>query len=246
MATAVTLLRAGWVAKGVLYVVVGVLAAQVAAGGAPERADQQGALRAVRDQPFGTALLVLLAVGLAAYALWRFVEAWSEDGLERAGHVVSGAAHAVLAVLAFRLAFGSDAGGGDQARTATARLLEAPAGRWLVGAVGLALAGVGVKFVADGLRRSFLDELRGDAPAIVEPLGVVGNVARGAVFVLLGWFVVRAAVEYDPNEARGLDAALHTLAGKPYGPLLLLAVAVGFVAYGAFAALSAPSRKEPA
>lgn len=247
---AADLLRSGWVAKGVLYVVVGVLAVQVALGGGPdEQADQQGALRAVRDQSFGAGLLAALALGLAAYAVWRLVDAWAGDdsGLHRAGHAVSGVAHAVLAVLAARLVFDSSGGGGDQAPPLTARVLEAPAGRWLVGGAGLVLAAVGVKFVADGLRRSFLDELDAGADRRwLEPLGVVGSVARGVVFLLLGWFVLRAAVQYDAREARGLDGALRALAGRPYGPALLLVVAVGLLAYGAFAALSARSRRLPA
>lgn len=245
-------LRGGWVAKGILYVVVGVLAVQVAIGGGPdESADQEGALRAVRDQPFGVVLLGVLAVGLALYALWRLLDAatgTSDSTVDRAGHAISGLVHAGLAVLAVGLLLdGSDDGGGDPAPTLTARVLDAPGGRWIVGAVGLALAGVGVRFVAEGVRRTFLDDLdEGSSERRwLEPLGVVGNVARGVVFLLLGWFVVRAAVQHDADEAKGFDAALQTLAGRPYGPALLLLVALGLIAYGLFAALSARSRRLP-
>jgi hypothetical protein len=253
-------LRAGWVAKGVLYCVVGVLALQVALqGGSQEQPDQQGALRALRDQPFGAVLLAVLAVGLALYAVWRFVDAamGEDDGwATRAGHAVSGLVHLALAVLAGRVVLdgsegsGSGSGGGNEASTLSARVMEASGGRLVVGAVGLVLAGVGVKFLVEGVRRTFLDELElrrtGAERRWLEPLGVAGNVARGVVFLLIGWFVVQAAVQYDATEARGLDGALLTLAGQPYGTFLLVVVALGLIAYGLFAALSARSRKPPA
>jgi hypothetical protein len=250
-----SVLRAGWVAKGALYVVVGLLALQVAAsGGSDERADQQGALRAVRDQPLGRPLLVVLTIGLLLYAVWRLLEAATVDtdsAVDRGGHALSGLLHLGLAVVAARLALGSDdggGGGGDEAPTITARVMEATGGRWLVGAVGLTIAAVGVRFVVEGLRRDFLDDLAaaGAERRWLEPLGVVGSVARGVVFLVVGWFLVRAAVQYDAQEARGLDGALHTLAEQAFGPVLLFAVAAGLIAYGLFAALSARSRRPPA
>jgi Domain of Unknown Function (DUF1206) len=248
----------GWLAKGVLYLVMAILALQVALGvRGGETADQQGALQEVADQPFGSVLLGLLAAGLAGYGLWRLLDAAlarshdASDGVERVGHALSGLIHLGLAVVAVRLLVGqAGKNGNDQASTLTAKLLDLPAGRWLVGLLGVVVAGVGLYFVKEGLDRSFLQELDlsgagSGERTLVERTGLVGNVARGVVFAVLGWFLVRAAVQYDPAEAKGLDGALRTLADRPYGPFLLGAVAVGLAIYGAFAMLSARHRRPP-
>jgi len=154
-------------------------------------------------------------------------------------------------VVAVRLIVGQGGqGGNDQAKTLTAKVLDLPAGRWLVGLVGLVIAGVGVYFAKQGWNREFLQELDlADAGAgersLVERTGVVGNIGRGAVFVVVAWFLIKAAVQYDANEAQGLDGALRSLADQPYGQVLLAAAAVGLAAYGAFAMLSARHRRPP-
>jgi hypothetical protein len=159
--------------------------------------------------------------------------------------------HLALAVLAVRLLTGG--GGGesdDQASTTTAKLLDLPAGRWLVGLAGLVVVAIGAYFVKEGWQRSFMDDLDlADAGpgqrSLIERSGVVGNVARGVVFGVLGWFLVRAALQYDAAEAKGLDGALRTLVDRPYGPWLLGAVALGLAAYGVFAFLSGGHRRPP-
>lgn len=248
----------GWLAKGILYLVLAVLALQVALGTpGGESADQQGALQELADRPFGAVLLAVMAAGLAGYGLWRLIDAAlarSNDAkatAERVGHVLSGLIHLGLAVVAVRLLQGRGSQSGNaQAETLTAKVLDLPAGRWLVGLVGLAIAAVGAYFAKQGWERLFLDELdlTGAGPgerSLIERTGVLGNVARGVVFALIGWFLIRAAVQYDATEAKGLDGALRTLVDRPYGPLLLGIVAIGLAMYGAFAALSARHRRPP-
>lgn len=240
--------RAGLAAKGVLYLTIAVLALQLAIGGGGEgdTVGQQGALRALADQPFGTVILALLAIGLAGYALWRLSQAWldpgDEDGAkavaQRASYVVRGVVYAGLCVLTVRLLTGGGGGGGGE-QEATARLLDLPFGQGLVVLLGLVIVGVGLHQGYRGITKDFAKELATGAlpparrQAIIR-LGVVGLCARAVVFTLIGAFLIRAAVTYDPNAAVGLDGALAALAGTAAGPALLGVVAAGLLAYGAF------------
>ena len=239
------LVAAGWVAKGVLYGLIALLALRVAAGDQGEKADQQGAVHTVAAQPFGKVLLVTLGLGLALYSLSRLLEALGvghgddASGLERAGYAISAVIYASFAVLAFKVLSGANGDQGDQATDVTAGAMEWGAGRWLVGLAGLGIAAVGLRFVWEGVSRSFEDHLALGAASpttrtVVRVLGTVGLAARGVVFALAGWFVIQAAVQYDPQEAAGLDETLHRLVAESWGPLLLTAVALGLLAYGAY------------
>ena len=244
----------GWAAKGVLYGLIAVLALNVASGDAVERADQQGAIQTVARQPFGKVLLVALAIGLVLYALSRSLEALGvghgepPSGLERAGYAASAVIYTSFAVLAFKVLSGAGGQQGDQATDMTARVMEWGAGRWLVGLAGIGIAAVGARFVWDGLSRGFEDDLDLFSASpwtrkAVVALGTVGQCARGVVFLLAGWFVLQAAVQYDPQEAAGLDETLRRLAGEAWGPLLLAAVAIGLLAYAAFCFANAKFRR---
>ncbi|MGK5499695.1 DUF1206 domain-containing protein [Streptomyces sp. URMC 125] len=238
--------RWGLVAYGVVYLLIGALALQVASGDRGRQADSGGALRELARQPFGQVLVWAAGAGLAGLALWRLSEALlgaaRPDGHRPKERLRSAARAAVLAVLAasaIAVAAGSgDGGSGDeQSRDLTSRLLDLPAGRWLVGALGLAVVGVGVWSVVRALRHEFRREMGPVPPRLrrtVDVLGVAGGVSRGLVFAVAGAFAVSAAVRYDPDEARGLDDSLRALAGTPAGPWLLAAVAVGLVLYGVF------------
>lgn len=248
--------RAGWAARALLYLVTAVLVTRVASAGGngagDDEASQTGALREIGEQPFGKALLAVLAVGLLAFAAWRLLTAWRGAGgdgnAERVGHIASGLVYAGFGVLAGMIVLRGESGGGDggdqHARSLTARILAWPLGPWLVGAVGLGVIAIGGYFFWSGLSRNVADNLelgrvsRGGRRAIVA-IGVVGQCARGAVFAVVGWFVVKAAVEFDPNEARGLDSALRELAESSWGIWLLWAVAVGLGAYALFCLIRA-------
>lgn len=246
--------RVGWATKGLLYAVIGLLALGVARGrGGGERADQEGAIAAIAGRPFGTAVLVVVAVGLFGYALWRVTEALlpggdAEDKARRVGYVVSALAYAGLGLLAVSILRGRGGGGGDQAKEATARLLGLPFGRGLVGLAGVVVVVVGLAQAKDGVTRSFTDELATgemgpDRRRWVERLGVVGMCARAVAFALIGSFLVRAALRFDPDETQGLDGALRSLVDEPYGPVLLALVALGLLAYGLFCFAQARYRR---
>ena len=249
------LVAAGWVAKGMLYGLIAVLALQVAAGDRGEQADQQGAIQTIAEQPFGKGLLVALGIGLALYAVGRVLEALGvghgddASGIDRAGYAVSAVIYASFAVLAFRVVSGGGAQQGDEATDITARVMEWSVGPWLVGLAGLGIAAVGLRFAWEGISRTFLEHLDLSSASLetrkaVRWLGTVGLVARGVVFTMAGWFLVQAAVQYDPQEAAGLDETLHRLASEDWGPLLLAAVAIGLLAYAAFCFAEARFRRE--
>lgn len=244
--------RWGLAAYGVIYLLIGLLALRIAFGDREGRADSGGALRELAQQPFGNFLVWAVGIGLAGLALWRLSEAVlgaarpkGHTPKERLRSAARFAALAVLAASAVTFAAGTGSGGtaGDRPEGLTSRVFELLAGRWLVGALGLVVVAVGVWSGVRALRYKFREEL-GPIPArlrrAVDVLGVAGGLARGLVFAVAGGFVVLAAVRHDPDETKGLDESLRTLATAPAGPWLLAAVATGLALYGLF--LFAPAR----
>jgi hypothetical protein len=243
-----TLARLGYAAKGVVYTIVGVLAVQAAFGTGGSTQGSRGAIRTIAEQPFGQILLILTAIGLAGYVAWRFVQAIKDpehkgsdaEGLvKRAGYLVSGVTYASLAYLALRIALGSGGGSGSSRQTWTAELLSQPFGQWLVGLVGAIIIGVGVYQLYKAYKATFMKQYKTSEMSATERtwarrLGRFGLSARGVTFVMIGGFFIQAAIQADPSEAKGLGAALSTLAQQPYGPWLLGVVALGFVAYGIY------------
>jgi len=252
------LARAGLVARGVVYVVVGLLAVQVARGDRQERADKQGAMQAVVRQPLGRILVLGLAIGFAGYALWRFVEAATgpqgEDDarkalVKRVFCLARGLLYAGLALSAARLLIRSKGGSGSTAQVDwTARVLHWPGGQLLIGAVGVAVM-IGGGYVGwRGLNRKFRKRLKLAQMSPAERrwilrLGTVGMVARMIVSVLIGIFLIAAAVQHKPDKSVGIDGALKALADRSYGPPLLVVVALGLAAYGLYSFAEARYRR---
>lgn len=249
--------RAGLAARGTLYAIVGLLALQVAAGRTTQRPDQQGALTAIAHQPLGKVLLVAAAVGFAGYAVWRLSAAFLDtegDGTgpkgwaQRAADLGRGLLYAGFCVTALRLVAGSS--GDDRTKEAdlTAAVLRAPLGRLAVAATGLAVIGAGVyngyRASSGNYRKKFdTGDMSRRARRWLPRVAAVGLAARAVVFGLVGTFLVRAAVRYDPNEAVGVDGALQRLADAPYGPALLAVVAAGLFTFGLFSFLEARYRR---
>lgn len=250
--------RLGLVAKGVLYGVVGILAIKVALGGREQSPDRDGALRAIAEQPFGRGLLVLLALGLVAYALWRLAQAFLDrddegEGIKglakRAGAFGRAGWYGALAGLTVdRIFEGSAGGGGGSEKKTTGGVFDLPLGRWLVAAVGLAFIAAGLFNGYRAVTCKFNKKLKqgemNDAEeAAATGLGILGHLARLVVFGLIGLFLVKAAWEFDAKETRGLDGALLEVSQAPYGGLLLGAVAVGLLAYALYCLVQARYRR---
>lgn len=254
--------RTGLAAKGASYGLVGVLAIEVAVGSGGATTSRQGALQTLGRNGLGRIVLILLAAGFAAYALWRFWQAATareeDDGggdekeqaklwAKRAGYAGRGVVYAALTYSTVRILTGAHQQSQDQkAHHTTAVVLSWPGGTWLVGAAGVVLVGVGVWNLVRGVTRSFEKRWRGNLGDDVRRwgvrAGVAGHVARFVVFALIGVFAVRAAVDYRPQDAIGLDGALQKLAHQTYGPWLLGLTAAGLIAYALYCLVDARLR----
>lgn len=247
------LARVGLVAYGLIHLVLAWLALQLAWGIAgAEEADQTGALATLAESPVGKPLLWIVAVGLVALAVWQALEVlrwrsgWSASGDERTTAVkrsvkavVKAVLYAALAVLAFRVATGSSGGSGSQQQQTVAGVFGWPGGRWLVGAAGLVVIGVGLYHVYKGVTKKFLKEIDlSEAPSsavrLVTRLGQVGYPGKGVALGVVGGLLAWAAITFDPAKAGGLDGALHTILSAPFGQILLTLVAIGIAAFGAY------------
>ena len=254
------LARFGYAVKGVVYGLIGVLAIMAAFGSGGQTSGSRGVLDTIAGGPFGQVLLVLVAIGLFGYALWRFVQSIvdpdnkgtdAEGLVKRTGYFISGVIYAGLGIAAVRLLTGSGGGGGSNADSRTATLMEQPFGLWLVGIVGATIIGYGLYQLYKAKEASFFDKLKTGQMSATERTwtkrsGRAGLAARGVVFGIICFFLIQAALSANPQEARGLGGALDTLAAQPYGPYLLGLVALGLVGYGVYCGVNARYRKIPA
>lgn len=246
--------RAGLTARGVIYLLVGALALQIAFGeGGGQQADRQGALEEISEKPLGSVLLWALGIGVVGMALWRLSEAVfgaaGPDGRKWTKRLASAArfvfyTFVAYSVLTFAAGSGGGSGGGggssdEQSKDVTARALELPAGQWLVGAAGVGVIVAGVWIAVRALMCSYhkhlrLGEMSRRTRRAVDVTGVGGGLARGLVFAAAGVFAVRAAIDYEPDKVKGLDDTLRSFADTPAGPALLACVAAGLVLFGLF------------
>jgi hypothetical protein len=246
----------GWAAKGVVYVTLAYLVLQMAFGQAPQQASTTGALRYIAQTAPGKIGLIVVGVGLIAFAVGRVLEVTTLAGpqIETKDKVMAGVLaflYASLALTAFSivgLAGSGGSGGGGSSQQGSAFLLGLPGGRWIVGLVGLAVIAFGARQAYEGVQQKFLGTLRTGAmsPGLrsaCTKLGTAAYVTKGAVLALLGWFFLQSAITYDPSEAKGLDAALQEIVGKTWGQVVLTLVALGLLAYGVFALLESRYRR---
>jgi hypothetical protein len=248
------LARAGLVARGVVYAIIGVLALKLALGDGGKATNQQGALRTIADRPFGKTLLVLVAIGLAGYALWRLFRAalghgpeQHDSGSDRVAALASGIAYAILCVTAVKILVGASTGSGTP-KKATGGVLDWTGGPLLVGIAGAVLIGVAGYQAYKGIKKKFLEDSKVEKMShnvrrAFTALGVFGHVARAVVFALIGYGLIKAAIDYDPDKAIGLDGALLKLANASYGPWLLGLVAAGLVGFAAYSVADARYRR---
>ena len=248
------LARLGLASRGLVWLVLAFLAGSLALGGSAQ-ADQDGALRALKDTAFGGPLLAVLGTGFAGYALWLLLSAAvghrDVDGkdrvLQRLKSLAKGLVYAALSFSTFAFLL-RDGGGSGSAQSRTAEAMSYPGGRLAVGLAGLVVVGIGGYFVVKGLRRKHsecLEDYRVPSslrrPAIL--VGAVGYVGRGVTIGLIGAFLVQAAATFDPDDAKGLDAALQTVAGQPHGRVLLGLTVIGLLAYALWSFVEAAYRE---
>ena len=248
------LARAGLVSRGAVYAVIGVLALELALGNGGKATNQQGAMRTIAGQPFGKALLIVLAVGLGGYALWRLVRAaighgaeQRDSGADRISALASGIAYSILCVTAVKILIGAATGSGTP-KKATGGILDWTGGTLIVGAAGVVMLGVAGYQAYKGLKRKFLKDSKTErmSPRVEDgftALGIVGHLARAVVFALVGYGLLKAAITYDPQKAVGLDGALRKLAHAPRGPVVLGIVSAGLIAFAAYSMADARYRR---
>ncbi len=250
------LARLGFVAKGVVYLVVGTLALGAALGRGGATTDSRGALQRIGNGAFGDVALVIIGAGLLGYALWRVIAAVKDTddrggdakGIAlRIGQAGRALAYGALGVVALRLLDGGSAGGGGAERWA-ARGLAAPFGKWIVIAAGVSIAAYAVyqwyrAAAKDVNKRLDLSDASPRVAAWVERLARFGIAARGVVFAIIGWLLIHAGLRFDPDQAGGVRESLITLRQQPYGAAVLGVIAAGLVAYGLFQLANARYRR---
>jgi hypothetical protein len=253
------LARCGYAAKGIVYLIVGLLAAQAAFTTGGKTTDTNGALETILDQPFGKFLLALVAIGLIGYALWRIVQTVfdpehageamkAKQIVQRLGYAFSASAYIGLALTAVKLIMGTGNGNSSATQDWTARLIAQPWGRGLVCLAGLVVIGVGLSYLYQAYKADFQRDFQRHQMSETERkwakwLGQFGIAARGIVFGIIGLFLVLAALRNNANEAIGLGGALAALAQQPYGAWLLGIVALGLIAYSFYSLIEARYRR---
>jgi hypothetical protein len=248
--------RTGFAARALVYGLLGFLVIELARGHSGTPANQKGALQTVAHQPFGTVLLLLVAIGLAAYAIWAVFRAvlghgpeGTDSDFDRVSRAASAIVYIALCGLAVELLLsGGNGGSSGSPKGPTAGVLGWPGGPVLVGIAGAVLIGIALYQAFQGVSRRYLDDSKTEemGPRMktwVSVVGTVGYLARAAIFLLIGALVIKAAVDFNPNDAVGLDGALGRLQHEPYGPYLLGAVAAGFFAFAVFSLSEARYRR---
>ncbi len=240
--------RLGYASKGAVYVVMGFLATEAAFGFGGRTTDSKGALRAIGDASFGKFALGVTMIGLFGYAVWRLASAVTDAegrGSEpkgialRIGDALRGLAYGSLGVWTFKFLTARHAGGGNQTRTLTDRVMGMPGGRWMVIAAGLGIIAYAIyqlyrAYSGKFLKRLDLTSANSEVRNAVERAGKFGIAARGIVFGMIGVLLIRAGLTYDPSKAGGIRESLDALAREPMGRILYGGVALGLIAFGLF------------
>jgi fumarate reductase subunit D len=249
------LARAGFVARGLIYGIIGILALKLALGAGGATTNQQGAMKTIAQQPFGKVLLIVVAVGLGGYALWRLFHALlghgpesSDSALDRVAAFGSAVIYAGLCATAVGILVHSGGSGSGNTDKTTAGVFGWPAGTWLVGIAGAVLIGVSFYQGYRGVSKDFLEDskteqMSGAVRNWIEWIGTFGHLARMVVFALVGVFLIKSAIDFNPEKAVGLDGALAKLVHQSYGPFLLGIVAAGLIAFGVYSVSDARYRR---
>ena len=234
------LARGGFIVLGVLHIIIGWIAVQIATGSSNEEASSSGALETIAQAPGGQFLLWAAVIALVALGLWRLTQVFTgDDTKEKAKGGVMTVVYLSLAATTATFAAGGTTSDGEKATDVTAQVLAQPWGVVLVIAAGLVVLGGGVYGIVRGVSRSFREDLEagagvGEVGSAIIAAGMVGYISRGIAFSILGGLIVWAGWAHDPEQAAGLDAALRTLGEQPAGNVLLIAIGVGLALYGVY------------
>jgi Domain of Unknown Function (DUF1206) len=250
------LARGGFIAYGVIHLLIAWLALQIAFGTSSGESDQSGALTELAAKPLGKTMVVIAIIGMIGLAIWQAFEAaigesGEQDRAALAERFISGCRPIMYLYFAFigiKVLSGSNASSGDSSQKSASTLMDNSAGRFFIGFVGLVVVGVGIGLAIYGVKKKFekhlnMQQMDAKVRKTVERLGMAGYTAKGIAYTIAGVLVVIAAVKYDPEKARGLDAALKTLATAPYGPWLLGLIALGIAAFGVYCFFQSRYRK---
>jgi Domain of Unknown Function (DUF1206) len=251
--------RAGFVTRSVTYGVIGAiaLALAVGAGAAPAAPNQQGALALIAQAPLGRVAVAVAAVGLLAYALWKFSQAvfgqgpeggGDSDAKDRVANAAGGIVYLAFFVVAVRILLGNSSSGSNAPSKTAAGVLGWPGGSVIVGIVGAVLIAVSLFQIYDASRGGFADdaklhEMSPGERRLFMTLGRVGLIARALVFGLIGYFVLKTAIDFNPHEAVGLDGALGRVHHEPFGPVLLGLAAAGLLVFAVYSLFEARYRR---
>ncbi|MGA7910730.1 MAG: DUF1206 domain-containing protein [Candidatus Dormiibacterota bacterium] len=239
--------RVGYVARGVLYAVMGLLALGIALGvGGGKATDLSGSLVFLIGNPFGKVVLIAMIIGLLAYSLWGFVRAIydplhrgrdASGVMARVGFVSSAISYAAIALFALQILAGAGATSGDSYQKYATSILAHPLGGLITILIGVVTLGIGVGQFVEAYRATFKQDLKGaemtaSEKSIAVGLGRFGMFARGVTFLVIGWFLIQAGIHHDAGQAHGFGGAFLFLLAQSYGKLLLGVIALGFVALG--------------
>lgn len=250
------LTRGGLVGYGVIHLLFAWLILQIAFDGSSTDGDQSGALHKLAEEPFGTFLIALIVLGLVAMTIWQLLEATvghrSERGRHRLYERIASAGRAAFYLYfcwtGIKVLRGKKASSADTQQQASEDLMASGGGRFFVAFAGIAIAAIGAGLVIYGVRKKFEKHLKtsrmtAQMRRLSQRLGITGYVAKGAAYGIAGILFLVAAVQYDPDRARGLDATLTVLSQQAYGPWLLALTALGIAAYGLFSIVQARYRQ---
>jgi hypothetical protein len=250
------LTRAGFLGYGLVHILFAWLILQIAFGKPAEEGDQSGALRTLAEQPLGKFLVIAVGIGLLAMTIWQIYEAAvghrADRGGERTAERIASVGRALVyfyfAWTALKVYKAAGSSSADKQQKLTSDLMNSNGGRWLVALAGIALAVLGAGLIWYGVVKRFekhllTSQMSYRARTAARRLGVVGYVAKGAAYGIAGILFTVAAVTYDAEKARGLDATLQTLREQAYGTVLLVVMALGIAAYAAFCVVQAKYRK---
>jgi hypothetical protein len=238
--------RAGIVAKGVVYCLIGLLTSLTAVGIRQQKMDQTDTFKLIHEQPFGKILLVIIATGLFGYVMWRSFQAIQDIDHKgknskaifiRIGYAISAAIYLGLGVYALKLALqGSSTDNGDAQKTMISKVLEYPTGGWIVGLLAVIITVNGVSQIYKGISQRFMENVNfynGDRAGLYKKAGIIGYISRGMVLIIIAYFFVKAALHKNANEVEGTKGAFDFLEDN-FGTALMGIVALGLLAYGVF------------